>query len=483
MNLNDKIKSFIEKNKTEIALFLAFFCITILFVVSFFIFGVNFDKNIFPVLVGDSKEYIKLAENILNGNGFTLSNDFLNYEPESLRTPGYPAFLAIILFLFKNQIFISFIQIIMMAFCVVLVYKIALMFFDRKIALLSAIMMILEPSMSYYSSVVLSDTPAMFFFILALYVFLKYIKSEKNDIRLIFLSGFILGFTTLIRPISQFLPFVFLLYLVAVFYKTQSFKIFLKASVLFIFGFLLMISPWMTRNYIIFGSPAVSSISGYNLFMYNVSTYFAYKKNMDFSEVRDQMLEESGFNNNRSELKEFKTSQELGKAAMKYIKEDPFGYAAYHLFKTLPFFLTDNFASIEKIYFGGTSRLDHVNISGMIIRGQIKELGSIIKDEFKAADIGFFSKLFSVLFWSFIMFMSFFTIGKELYFKNKEKILFVLFCGALIAYFAVLTGPVANERYRLPVEPFMFILASVGIFFIIEKTKLYLDKKYAEKIA
>ena len=37
-----------------------------------------------------------------------------------------------------------------------------------------------------------------------------------------------------------------------------------------------------------------------------------------------------------------------------------------------------------------------------------------------------------------------------------------VFFTVLILYFAVLTGPVANARYRIPVMPLLAILAGVG---------------------
>jgi hypothetical protein len=39
----------------------------------------------------------------------------------------------------------------------------------------------------------------------------------------------------------------------------------------------------------------------------------------------------------------------------------------------------------------------------------------------------------------------------------------------VIIYLALMTGPIANVRYRLPVEPFIFLLAIVGAIFLYNK--------------
>ncbi len=54
---------------------------------------------------------------------------------------------------------------------------------------------------------------------------------------------------------------------------------------------------------------------------------------------------------------------------------------------------------------------------------------------------------------------------------SKQSTLFKLFlCGVvlLVGYFASLTGPVAVPRYRLPAEPYLFLLASAGIVLIVD---------------
>ncbi len=47
--------------------------------------------------------------------------------------------------------------------------------------------------------------------------------------------------------------------------------------------------------------------------------------------------------------------------------------------------------------------------------------------------------------------------------RKRKELFKVLLFWIIILYFAVLTGPVAYSRYRLPATPFLFLLASYAI--------------------
>jgi hypothetical protein len=50
-------------------------------------------------------------------------------------------------------------------------------------------------------------------------------------------------------------------------------------------------------------------------------------------------------------------------------------------------------------------------------------------------------------------------------FEPRRRI-FVAFFASFILYFALLTGPIANARYRLPVSPLLFLLGIAGLRYL-----------------
>ena len=53
-------------------------------------------------------------------------------------------------------------------------------------------------------------------------------------------------------------------------------------------------------------------------------------------------------------------------------------------------------------------------------------------------------------------------------FKRSTRKITLLFL-AVLAYFAFLTGPVAHARYRVPIEPVIFILSLSGFYIASQK--------------
>ena len=77
---------------------------------------------------GDSYEYVALAETMLSSGRFALSPTSL---PETFRTPAYPLFIAGILAVTRNIVFVPIAQIILVAFSAALIFLIGTRFYTR----------------------------------------------------------------------------------------------------------------------------------------------------------------------------------------------------------------------------------------------------------------------------------------------------------------------------------------------------------------
>jgi len=197
----------------------------------------------------DSYSYDTIGINLSNGHGYVDKV----YVPTMEREPLYPVFLAFIYLIFDHSyFFVQFFQIVLFLGTVVLVYKIARMIFDKKIAFYSMTITAFFPTLVNYSSYILSET--VFTFLLALVVFLGIKTYFTDHLSYYLLLGIALGLSALCKIIM--LPFVFIVILWLVFLKFKSSN---KTNVIIKIGlmgliFICLILPWMSRNYTKFGN-------------------------------------------------------------------------------------------------------------------------------------------------------------------------------------------------------------------------------------
>ncbi|HAZ10416.1 MAG TPA: hypothetical protein DCY56_04845 [Candidatus Omnitrophica bacterium] len=208
----------------------------------------------------DAIIYYTIAENIVSGHSFS---DKINppYSPTMSREPVYPLFLSVLFYLFnKNILAVQFAQALIYALtCLVMLKVVSMLLSEAKYQFIISMIIALFPVIPSY--VPYMFTEVLFTFLLALCVF-SIIKGLKQDgLKWYFISGMLIGIATLCRAILILLP-VFLLVLMCVhFYKKYKRIItpeLFKASVLLLFGFALVVMPWMARNYLLFNKPSIA---------------------------------------------------------------------------------------------------------------------------------------------------------------------------------------------------------------------------------
>ena len=133
------------------------------------------------VLNGDAVQYHYLGIALLKTAGFA-DNVF--------RTPIYPGFIAFIYAIFGVHPYIVLLfQIFLSVLSVYLVFKIGEISFNRKVGLVAAVIMAMDPHQITFASWLFSDTFFAFLFILTVYYFIKGIL--QNNFRCIIISAVI----------------------------------------------------------------------------------------------------------------------------------------------------------------------------------------------------------------------------------------------------------------------------------------------------
>jgi 4-amino-4-deoxy-L-arabinose transferase-like glycosyltransferase len=414
-------------------------------------------NHIDEVITSDAEGYHKLAIQLLQNHSFVVPGTDL----DTFRTPGYPVFISCIYSIFGiNASAVLFIQIFLNLGSVLLLYYIGKSLINKSFGFIAALLLCIEPDHLLNIFYLLTDTLFVFIFLLSCLFLILFVR--KNKTIYVVLSAAVLGLATLVRPISFLFPLVLISGLVVylALYKKSSIILIAKNSLLVLFTFGLTISPWLIRNYEMYGYSKLSSISGYNLLNYNVafSVKKAEKKQIDiirndFDSIVNKRATREQLNN------PFYKSDVQAEVAKDYIKKHKKEYIKSHCLGML------------NIY----SSMDFKTFSRRILRigddvSQKYNGGSF--DKF-AINIHRFKTLpFSTLFiggiYSLLLFLYYTTaiLGSFLFFREKRYLL-LFYIVTCILYFTLLIGVVGLARYKLSISPFYIFLSAYGIYYII----------------
>jgi hypothetical protein len=306
-----------------------FFLIIISIVIrlfSIYLFGAKEISNEWGVMVSIMEEYQIIGFRKVEGE----------IMPNIFMPPLYPIFLYLIKIFFYNlNYYLLTIQLIQLLFSIVSIFyliKILSEFFSKKITYIGAYIFALFPLNVYAISQISSVTLQILLIIFYIFYFIKSLKenSKKNIII------FSLSSACLILLRGEFFIFYIFTLLFLLFKK----KITLIISSLLIT--LLVTSPYIIRNYYIFGVITVTKSAGFNLF----------KGNNPLSKAEGvPMLDEIEkiSQSTHEKIKKIKPQAKYDliidnlykEEAIKFIIENPTRYFKLYLTKIFSFFFID----------------------------------------------------------------------------------------------------------------------------------------------
>ncbi|MDR3665988.1 MAG: glycosyltransferase family 39 protein [Ignavibacteriaceae bacterium] len=377
------------------------------------------------VLAYDAGGYHNMALGLLFDHSFNNCG--------SIRTPVYPIFLAVCYLISGKTIwFALFVQIIINLLTLLLTYKIALEFFTKEIALISVLLLALDNHQSEFTVSLVTETLFTFIFISSIYFLCVGLIKRKKTIKYLAIGGCLLGLATLTRPITFLFPVAAVIFIVGyylIFNKAGSSKIRFKMctvnSFIYVVFFLLTISPWLYRNYVLYNEVQLTSITGSNLLFYNVAITDTIKTGRPMKEAQAYFKQKaSALGADTSDLHSFKNSQIYSQMAIKYIKNNIFLYGKSYLKGMINLFYDVN-------------RFSDIKTKPGITR--YKSTGFLI--------------YFAVIY--------FFTIIGVISSVKKKQLITLLFL-IIIFYFDAITGVIGESRFRIPIMPFIYIFCSIG---------------------
>lgn len=362
----------------------------------------------------DGKWYMDIASEIFN-SGFLYPNDELKDAPA---TPYfYALFYPLTKYIGISAFAIG--NILVATATIFVLYKISLLIFkDIAIANVTAIITLLYPFFNFYSIAILTETIYIFFLYLSLFFAIKFYDSM--NLKDIMLFSLFFAIDTLIRFSNlSMLPFFIFLFIIFAIQKKQNFIFLTKIAIITIATFSLVMSLWWIRNYNIFGEFVATSVGESGKVFYSGNNPL----NKSGGGIGGVDVDFSPFEHIKDDAKRDEAMKEAG---IKWIRENPTDWIILEFRKLKRFFSFTFYApSFDKWYYNLISIMSYGVIFILFLYGLFK---------------------YRSYFWHY---------------------------SPMLLYFILLTGVhlvfIASIRYRLPLEPFMIIIASAVVFSILKR--------------
>ena len=209
----------------------------------------------------DQEGYKRLGEVLATTGEFTRYPDAPVFVPEVIRTPGYPAFVAIVYLVFGvgNQMALVISQAFVFAALCLIVYAIARRVAGENTATIAAIAAALFAPFPYFGALAVTELWTAFVASIAMLACLKAVQSGRT--RDYAIAGVLFSLTTLVRPAFVLLPF-FLAIAVPVLVREQRKRLALQGWAALAIAAALTLAPWFAYNYTYLGRLTLSPAGG-----------------------------------------------------------------------------------------------------------------------------------------------------------------------------------------------------------------------------
>ncbi|MCA0389382.1 MAG: glycosyltransferase family 39 protein [Bacteroidetes bacterium] len=391
------------------------------------------------VLRFDAAQYHSLAVSLTEGD----------YRGNAFWAPGFPFFASLVYQIFGPKPWaVLLLNCFIGLISVFLLERMGTKFLGRRVGLLAALLMAIEPHQIMYSQMFYTEN--LFIPILLASAFSLLLYVEKVKISDLILSAFFLALCVYIRPAANYIVVVWAGFLL--FHFGKKWKEGVRAAAVLLGVLLLVLSPWLIRNYMLYGYFGHTTNGGFNVaYIFASSIYenqYGMTKDSSLAILQDRVQKSGKDLSNPFILDQVET--EVG---WQVIKSHPKEYLINHFFGS------------TNIYFSLSTNLlaEILHIKDQLL---VQPKGSPAYnhiDEFlerKATPLvvaGAFILLSMAMTYLFVL------RGILVMYKDGQKeILFFLLL--TILYFTLIIGPLGGSvRFKVPITPFYLIIAAVGM--------------------
>jgi 4-amino-4-deoxy-L-arabinose transferase-like glycosyltransferase len=429
------------------------------------------------VLQSDALGYHYLARSLITTHRFAYSTSdgsdvlgtplyplFMRFAysdlsaPDALRTPLYPLFIATIYTLGGPRPWlVLLVQALLDTLSCWLLFKALYRPLNVRAAWGAALFYAIDPFLILGCATLMSEILFVFLLILAFYwvsVALQ-TSSARTSLRSYVLASLCLGGATLVRPIAQYILGVLILFVIMRERRMLWPKVALSALA---FGLVLL--PWMTRNAIVFGRPALSNSGSYNLLILDVLPMEMAERHQDEAALQkallaeaEQLMRADGWS--PQQLNQFQRADYWQRLALQYIRAKPLRFVTAYLRG-----MGHTFIGLGTSGYTVALRLPTVRVDPRAYPRLLDLLRAFF------AQKGGVGLLIAAAILAYLI-VSYLATGMGAIVSIVQRGRPILGFALLMAlYFLVVTGATGTVRFKLPVIPFYLPFAGVGIDYL-----------------
>ena len=409
--------------------------------------------SLFP----DSGGYQYVADNILSGKAYSFNGDD---QSGLIRTIGYPMFIAAVRLLGGgDEVWkVAFAQLVLSGALALLVFFYLYRSVGRSIAFLSSLFFIMDPLSIIFSLTILSETLFTFVLFLA-FIFIARWAETKYRFYLI-MAGVFLGAACLVRPIGQLFIVIWLGMILL--YPDGAGQLFGKKTILakinnslaFLIPILLLLTPWIVRNSLLWDCPTISSISKINNRDLLAAKVLSESENIPLSDVVAKL-----------------TQSDPGLCPKKNIMY-------FQILLSHPKeFINLSFGGLTAVWVGNKADLwfqvfgvDYYqpDLWNPYINGGFKEVFSILRGEFIKSPAYFLGFGALAAFQFFIYGLTLSGVFSIRLFDPVGKKWEVILMAVTLFVLMITPGMIGDERFRVPAQPYFICIAGYGMNMMIQ---------------
>jgi hypothetical protein len=244
----------------------------------------------------DCGEYYAIAQNVAAHGTFSQS-DAPPLEPDTWRTPGYPAFLAVFIFLFgASPAALVIVQQVLSVLNVLLLFLVARHWMTDRRALIVSLLFLIEPYHLLYSTWLMATTLFTTVLLLTWHAWQRAIATCRWP--WFVLTGVLCGFAVLVRPIGVLIPLVLVVgFLIHGLFGHRGTKGGKAARMswlciaVFAVSCLLVGGSWMLRNRLAAGRFALSDQGGVVLAYFKATEVILWSEGRTADRYRETSLD------------------------------------------------------------------------------------------------------------------------------------------------------------------------------------------------
>lgn len=407
----------------------------------------------------DALGYHQLAVNVLQRGIFSLNTE-PPFSPDGIRTPGYPLFLAIVYSLTgvaPHAILLlqAFLDAITVVFAADLAQRLA---GSNTTALLTGLLYAFLPLAWRYASELYVESFLAFWLTLTFWMSLKIVQSPERGRWLSAAAlGVITGVSLLIKPNVILLPF----FVAAVLLAHRLYR----QTLVFAAALAIALTPWLARNAITFGHLTLSTAFMNNLVQVSAPATLARVRGESVVpwtprwEALSHEVEAAAAQENPDIF----ALSEAQAPRLIYRRQVALADAAKAVIRAHPqAFLTSHFAGALRGWMPMEQRFWYERLTGQRWDASFPDgiVHNVASKGWRQTPALALVLFLLFLAWQFLR-VSAAALGVALLYPRNRT--FVIAAALFILYVTTLPGPIAYDRFHMPIMPLLHVFMAAGL--------------------